>query len=183
MFSVQVNHLSKSYGHRTVVNDVSFTVPEKSIVVIIGPNGAGKSTLVEMMLGLRTPDTGKVRYWKDNPKQDIGFQLQNTPFFPGLTVRENLELFASFYHLKLSKEASRAVLGQCGLSDVASQEASKLSGGQQKRLAIACSLIHNPELVFLDEPTTALDPRAQQEARYYVSLPMGEQRSWSPLTI
>lgn len=165
MIAVQASHLSKSYARRRVVHDVSLEVPEKSIVAIIGPNGAGKSTTIEMLLGLRTPDAGTVSYWKNNPKGEIGVQLQNTPFFPGLTVSENLLLFASFYKVKLAKEEVANLLEQCGLANVASTEASKLSGGQQKRLAIAIALVHRPKLIFLDEPTSALDPRAQQEIR------------------
>jgi ABC-2 type transport system ATP-binding protein len=163
--SVQASHLSKSYGTHKVVNDVSFDVAEGSIVAIIGPNGAGKSTTIEMLLGLRKPDSGTVRYWKDKPKREIGVQLQNTPFFPGLTVSENLTLFAAFYQTKLTKCQVTNFLMQCGLGEVANYEASKLSGGQQKRLAIAIALVHQPKMIFLDEPTSALDPRAQHVIR------------------
>jgi ABC-2 type transport system ATP-binding protein len=92
-------------------------------------------------------------------------QLQSTPFFRGLTVSENLKLFANFYGVHLSKQQVSELLARCGLTEVARTEASRLSGGQQKRLAIALTLSHQPRLIFLDEPTAALDPRARHEIR------------------
>src|SRR5690606_28587003 len=135
------------------------------ILAVIGPNGAGKSTTLEMLLGVRTPDSGRVTYWTKNPRKEIGVQVQDTPFFPGLTTAENLRLFASFYGVRLTRERLSAILAECNLEDAANTEAARLSGGQQKRLAIAAALVHSPKVVFLDEPTAALDPIARREIR------------------
>jgi len=160
---LKAEHLSKNYGSRTVVNQVRLQVHEGEILAVIGPNGAGKSTTIEMLLGLRRPDHGNITYWRQDYLSRIGVQLQATSFFPSLSCIENLRLFAAFYKTKLDIEKGRALLSLCGLQDAAATEASRLSGGQQKRLAIAIATVHNPELIFLDEPTSALDPRNRLE--------------------
>lgn len=160
---IDASGLKKQYSTRTVVNGVSVHVSEKEILSIIGPNGAGKSTTIEMMLGLRKQDEGNVSYWCEDYRKAVGVQLQATPFFQGLTAYENLKLFAAFYKRKLSKQAAMELLEICGLGSVVKTEASKLSGGQQKRLAVAVALVHEPSVVFLDEPTAALDPRSRRE--------------------
>jgi len=162
---LEAHNLVKKYGNRTVVDGVSFAVAPGEIVAVIGPNGAGKSTTLEMILGLRMPDSGSIVFWTDRPRQHIGVQLQTTPFFRGLTVAENLMLFANFYGVHLKKQQAQDILGRCGLAESAKIEAAKLSGGQQKRLAIALTLAHQPHLIFLDEPTAALDPSARREIR------------------
>src|SRR5690606_21918494 len=131
-------------------------------------NGAGKSTTLDMLLGLRIPDAGTATYWTADPRREMGVQLQNTPFFPGRTAAEDLQGFASFYGLRLCDARLRELLSQCRLEEVANVEAARLSGGQQKRLAIAAALVHNPKVVFLDEPTAALDPLARHEIRNVV---------------
>ncbi|GIP31591.1 ABC transporter ATP-binding protein [Paenibacillus sp. J2TS4] len=160
---LQAVQLTKSYGSRTVVNQVELQVFAGEILAVIGPNGAGKSTTIDMLLGLRRPDQGNVAYWRKDYLAHIGVQLQTTPFFPGLSCIENLRLFAAFYKKKLDAEKGKKLLRFCGLEEVAQAEASRLSGGQQKRLAIAIATVHEPELVFLDEPTSALDPRSRLE--------------------
>ncbi|MFT4415575.1 ABC transporter ATP-binding protein [Fredinandcohnia humi] len=160
---IRATALKKSYNSRTVVNGISMNVYENEVLTIIGPNGAGKTTTIEMLLGLRKEDEGKVDYWSENFQKAIGIQLQATPFFPGLTAIENLRVFASFYKKRLSKEKGEELLDLCGLGNVMKIEASKLSGGQQKRLAIAVALVHDPKIVFLDEPTAALDPKSRRE--------------------
>ncbi len=162
---LEAHNLVKRYGDRVVVKDIDLIVSPGEVVALIGPNGAGKSTTLEMVLGLRMPDSGEVVFWCKDPLRHIGVQLQSTPFFRGLTVSENLTLFASFYSVHLSKQQVTQLLERCGLIEVARTEAAKLSGGQQKRLAIALTLSHQPRLIFLDEPTTALDPRARHEIR------------------
>jgi ABC-2 type transport system ATP-binding protein len=162
---IEARNLVKRYGDRVVVNDIDLIVSSGEVVALIGPNGAGKSTTLEMVLGLRMPDSGEVVFWCKDPLRQIGVQLQSTPFFRGLTVAENLTLFANFYGVHLSKQEVTELLERCGLTEVARTEASKLSGGQQKRLAIALTLSHQPRLIFLDEPTAALDPRARHEIR------------------
>lgn len=160
---ISAARLTKRYNSRTVVEDVSFRVMENQILSIIGPNGAGKSTTIEMVLGLKKPDGGEISYWCKDFQQAIGVQLQSTPFFPGLTAYENLQLFSAFYKKKLSRQDCLKLLKLCGLEEAQKTEASRLSGGQQKRLAIAVALVHDPKVVFLDEPTAALDPRSRKE--------------------
>src|SRR5215472_4043898 len=158
----------KRYGNRLAVDGIDLRVAPGEVVAIVGPNGAGKSTTLEMILGLRTPDSGEVTFWSSQPYRSIGVQLQTTPFFRGLTVAENLTLFAHFYGVQLTRQHVSDLLTRCGLAEAAHTEAIKLSGGQQKRLAIALTLVHQPHLIFLDEPTAALDPRARREIRELV---------------
>lgn len=160
---IQATNIEKSYNKRKIVNGVNLAIRQNEIIAVIGPNGAGKSTILEMLIGLRKADTGEISYWLDAYKEKMGVQLQSAPFFVGLNAYENLMLFAAFYKKKLTGEQVNSVLQLCGLYDNRKADASKLSGGQQKRLAIAIALIHNPMLIFLDEPTAALDPRARQE--------------------
>ena len=162
---LEAHNLVKRYGNRVVVKDIDLIVSPGEVVALIGPNGAGKSTTLEMVLGLRMPDSGEVVFWRKDPLRQIGVQLQSTPFFRGLTVTENLTLFANFYGVHLSRQQVSDLLTRCGLTEVARTEASRLSGGQQKRLAIALTLSHQPRLIFLDEPTAALDPKARHEIR------------------
>ncbi|GAB6927739.1 ABC transporter ATP-binding protein [Paenibacillus sp. JCM 10914] len=162
---IQAEGLKKAYGPRTVIHHVDLTIQEGEVLAIIGPNGAGKSTTLDLLLGLRKPDAGHVRYWTATPSQHIGLQLQSTPFFPGFTALENLRMFAAFYGMKLKDPELMQHLARCGLADTARTDALRLSGGQQKRLAIAIALVHNPKLLFLDEPTAALDPRARRDIR------------------
>jgi ABC-2 type transport system ATP-binding protein len=162
---LEAHHLVKRYGRHKAIDGVSLDVSPGEIVALIGPNGAGKSTTLEVILGLRTADDGQVVFWRDDPRREIGIQLQATPFFRGLTAAENLRLFASFYGVRLSRTQIAAILERCGLAEAARTEAARLSGGQQKRLAIAVALAHSPRLIFLDEPTAALDPRGRHEIR------------------
>ena len=162
---IQAQGLAKSYGRKKVVNEIDLTVHEGEVLAIIGPNGAGKSTTLDLLLGLRRPDQGSVRYWTPKPSESIGLQLQSTPFFPGFTALENLRMFAAFYGLRLNSRQLMSHLERCGLGQAAKTDALRLSGGQQKRLAIAMALVHDPKLLFLDEPTAALDPRARRDIR------------------
>lgn len=155
--------IEKSYRNKKVVHGIDFAIQENDILAVIGPNGAGKSTTLEMLIGLRNADNGEIHYWDQAFKEKMGVQLQAVPFFPNLSAFENLKLFAAFYKNKISNDQLTSVLNMCGLKDVRKTDASKLSGGQQKRLAIAIACIHDPQLIFLDEPTAALDPRARQE--------------------
>ena len=155
--------IEKSYRNKKVVHGIDFAIQENDILAVIGPNGAGKSTTLEMLIGLRNADNGEIHYWDQTFKEKMGVQLQAVPFFPNLSAFENLKLFAAFYKNKISNDQLTSVLNMCGLKDVRKTDASKLSGGQQKRLAIAIACIHDPQLIFLDEPTAALDPRARQE--------------------
>lgn len=160
---IQAVGIQKSYYNKTVVHGINLDIRQHDILAVIGPNGAGKSTMLEMLIGLRKADSGEIYYWDRTFKEKMGVQLQAVPFFPNLSTFENLKLFAAFYKKKLSNDQITNVLNICGLNDAQKTDASKLSGGQQKRLAIAIACIHDPQLIFLDEPSAALDPRARQE--------------------
>ncbi|MFC0433149.1 ABC transporter ATP-binding protein [Kutzneria buriramensis] len=165
--TIVADGLRKRYGDLWAVDGVSFTVGEGEFFGILGPNGAGKTTTLEIIEGLRKPDEGSVRLfgenpWPRNPKllPRIGVQLQASSFFEKLTAREQLETFASLYGVSTATAVD--MLELVGLSDKANTRENKLSGGQRQRLSIACALAHDPDIVFLDEPTAALDPQARR---------------------
>ncbi|MBW4716517.1 ABC transporter ATP-binding protein [Saccharothrix obliqua] len=165
--AVEVADIRKHYGDLKAVDGVSFTVAEGEFFGILGPNGAGKTTTLEIVEGLREPDSGSVTLlgaqpWPRNAKllPRIGVQLQASSFFEKLTAREQLETFGSLYGVPPAKATE--MLELVGLSDKANVPENKLSGGQRQRLSIACALVHDPDLVFLDEPTAALDPQARR---------------------
>ncbi|WP_107771354.1 ABC transporter ATP-binding protein [Nocardioides sediminis] len=167
MAAIEVRDLSKSYGDVRAVDGVSFEVPDGEFFGIIGPNGAGKTTTLEIIEGLRRPDSGDVvllgeRPWPRNPRllPRIGVQLQASSFFERLTAREQIHTFASLY--AVPGATADEWLERVGLVDKADTRVEDLSGGQNKRLSIACALVHDPEVVFLDEPTAALDPQARR---------------------
>jgi ABC-2 type transport system ATP-binding protein len=162
---IRAASLVKRYGRRTVVDGISLSVNAGEVLAVIGPNGAGKSTTLDLILRLRTPDEGTVEYAESHLRRRIGVQLQSTPLFPGFTALENMRLAAAFHRLRLRDDELLRRLAACGLADAAKTDAARLSGGQQKRLAIAMALVHDPKLLFLDEPTAALDPRARREVR------------------
>ena len=167
--AISVAGLTKRYGGRTVVDGVTFEVRQGESFGILGPNGAGKTTTLEMIEGLRQPDGGEITLlgepvWPDPRRIQarIGVQLQSTSLFDMLTARELLELFAKFYLRPDAAERARVSLELVGLEAKADDYAKRLSGGQQQRLAIALALVHDPDIVFLDEPTTGLDPQARR---------------------
>ncbi len=167
--AISVTGLTKRYGDVTAVDGVSFQVDRGEVFGILGPNGAGKTTTLEMVEGLRKPDAGQILVlgqpvWPDprSIQPRIGVQLQSTTLFEMLTARELLVLFATFYIRPDAHERAEVVLRLVGLEAKADDYAVNLSGGQQQRLAIALALVHDPEVVFLDEPTTGLDPQARR---------------------
>ncbi|GAA3461625.1 ABC transporter ATP-binding protein [Saccharothrix longispora] len=162
-----VADIRKSYGGLKAVDGVSFTVAEGEFFGILGPNGAGKTTTLEIVEGLRKPDSGRVTLlgvepWPRNPEllPRIGVQLQASSFFERLTAREQLQTFGSLYGVTARR--ADEMLELVGLGDKADVQENKLSGGQRQRLSIACALVHDPDVVFLDEPTAALDPQARR---------------------
>lgn len=165
--TISVSDLRKSYGPTAAVGGVSFEVEAGEFFGILGPNGAGKTTTLEMLEGLRQPDAGELTVlgmspWPRNPAllPRIGVQLQSSSFFERLTAREQIRTFASLYGVPARR--ADQMLAVVGLDDQAEVRAEKLSGGQAQRLSIACALVHDPELVFMDEPTGALDPQARR---------------------
>jgi ABC-2 type transport system ATP-binding protein len=165
--AIDVVDLTKAYGDLRAVDGVTLSVGEGEFVGILGPNGAGKTTLLEMIEGLRKPDAGSATVlglpcWPRNPAllPRIGVQLQASSFFDRLTAREQIHTFASLYGVAGSH--ADEWLERVGLVDKAGSRVEDLSGGQAQRLSIACALVHDPEVVFLDEPTAALDPQARR---------------------
>src|SRR5690606_12316540 len=134
---IRARGLVKRYGGRTVVKGIDLDIHPNEVVALIGPNGAGKTTTLEMILGLRPPDGGSVAYWCEDPRKHLGVQLQATPFFPAFTAAENLQLIATFYGMRLQPGEMRDILQRCWLAEEERTETSRLSGGQQKRLAIS----------------------------------------------
>lgn len=164
---VECEHLTKSYGDLIAVNDVSFIVEEGEIFGLVGPNGAGKTTLIEMIEGLRTPDSGSIKALGLDPTKEadelhekIGVQLQTTSIQPNIKVREAIRLFASLYRQPLVNPEE--LLETLSLEDKADSRFRKLSGGQKQRLAIALAMVNNPTVLFFDEITTGLDPQARR---------------------
>lgn len=165
--TIAVQNLRKSYGSLAAVDGVSFEVEQGEFFGILGPNGAGKTTTLEMLEGLRQPDCGTLTVlglpaWPRNPAllPRMGVQLQSSSFFERLTAREQIGTFASLYGVPARR--ADEMLGVVGLDEQADVRTEKLSGGQSQRLSIACALVHDPELVFMDEPTGALDPQARR---------------------
>jgi ABC-2 type transport system ATP-binding protein len=167
MAVIEVANLHKRYGQQVAVDDVSFTVERGEIFGILGPNGAGKTTTVECVEGLRTADSGSISILGLDPRRDeselrrrVGVQLQKSELPEKMRVGEAMELFASFYPDPADGDK---LLDDLGLTAKRKTPFSKLSGGQQQRLAIALALIGNPEIAFLDELTTGLDPQARRD--------------------
>jgi len=165
--AITVRDVRKSYGDLRAVDGVTFEVGHGEFFGILGPNGAGKTTTLEIMEGLREPDGGEVtvlglRPWPRNSAllPRIGVQLQATSFFERLTAREQLRTFADLYGLPPRR--TDEMLEVVGLTSAAATRTEKLSGGQAQRLSIACALVHRPDMLFLDEPTGALDPQARR---------------------
>ena len=166
MPAIVVKDLKKSYGEIRAVDGISFEVEDKEIFGILGPNGAGKTTTLEMIETLREPDSGEIlvdgmhgRKDTRSIKEIIGVQLQTTVFFDNLTVWETIDLFASFYTNHVDTDS---LLELVGLKEKAGAMLNELSGGQHKRVSIALALVNDPRIVFLDEPTTGLDPQARR---------------------
>jgi len=165
---IEVQNLRKTYGRTVAVDDISFEVAEGEIFGLLGPNGAGKTTTVECLQGLRHPDSGNVRVLGLDPRLEaqtlrrrIGSQLQESALPDRIKVWEALDLFASVTSNALDWPV---LLEQWGLAEKRKASFSSLSGGQRQRLFIALALVNNPELVFLDEMTTGLDPAARRVA-------------------
>ena len=167
MHALRCVDLRKRYGDVVAVDGLSLDVARGECFGLLGPNGAGKTTTIEILEGLLAPDSGDVEVlgltWRRDDaalRQRLGVQLQETQLAEKLTVEETLRLFRSFYHQGHSVDA---LLKMVELEAKRSSWVGKLSGGQKQRLALACALAGNPELLFLDEPTTGLDPQSRRQ--------------------
>jgi ABC-2 type transport system ATP-binding protein len=163
---IRVRGLVKRYGDLVAVDGIDFDVAAGEVFGLLGPNGAGKTTTVEILEGLRTPDGGQTEVLgidvaadADALKPRIGISLQTASMYPKLTVIEVIDLFRSFY---ATSRPTDALIDLLGLGERRNARTSELSGGQRQRLAVALALVNDPELVFLDEPTTGLDPAARR---------------------
>jgi ABC-2 type transport system ATP-binding protein len=166
--AITVDGLRKSYGAREVLHGVSFEVRTGEVFALLGPNGAGKTTTVEILEGYRHRDGGEVRVLGEDPhragagfRARIGIVLQSSAVYPLLSVREMVELFAAYYPRPRS---AAEVIELVGLGGAREARVRTLSGGQLRRLDLALALVGDPELVFLDEPTTGFDPAARRQA-------------------
>ncbi|MDR2138032.1 MAG: ABC transporter ATP-binding protein [Tannerella sp.] len=166
MYLIEVKNVCKSFGHVQAVRGISLALRPGEFAALLGPNGAGKTTTVEMMEGLRKPDSGEIliqgKTWRKQEKElrrIIGLSLQETRFTEKLTVRETLRLFASFFRLGNGRVSE--VIELTGLGEKQKSMTGTLSGGQRQRLALAVALLNTPQILFLDEPTTGLDPHSR----------------------
>jgi ABC-2 type transport system ATP-binding protein len=167
--AIEVEHLTKRFGGITAVRDISFGVPAGQVVAVLGPNGAGKTTLIEILEGFQTPTTGRVRVLGTDPRaggrtgqawrRRIGLVLQSTSLDRQLTVGEAVRLYGSLFEQPLPVAE---ILDLIGLAREGGTRIGALSGGQQRRADLGLAVIGRPEVLFLDEPTTGLDPQARR---------------------
>ena len=167
--ALAVDRATLELGGRTILRDVSFSIEPGEFVGVLGPNGAGKTTILSCIEGLRRPDEGTVSVLGHDVAQDVdaikarlGVSLQSTALFPLLTTLELLEVYAAMYDRFPGRAALERLLARFDLADKAKAQAKELSGGQQQRLALAIALVNDPAILFLDEPTTGLDPQARR---------------------
>ncbi len=168
---LQVSNLVKRFGQLTAVNDISFEIHQGSCFGLLGPNGAGKTTTIEMMEGIKTPDVGTIRYHGEALGQqfrnEAGIMFQTTALQEFITVREIMVQFSRFYPNTSSIDE---LADRYALHEFLNQDTRKLSGGQKQRLLLAMALINKPKILFLDEPTTGLDPQSRRNLWKQVQL-------------
>ncbi|MBP0112231.1 MULTISPECIES: ABC transporter ATP-binding protein [Bradyrhizobium] len=168
--AIDVKGLTKSFGGREVVHDLSMQVKRGSIYGFLGPNGSGKTTTIRIICGLLTPDSGEgtclgydIRRDAEKIKRQVGYMTQRFSLYQDLSVRENLEFVARLYGLADARGAARDMITRLGLSGREDQLAGELSGGWKQRLALGACTLPNPQLLLLDEPTAGVDPKARRD--------------------
>ncbi len=171
-FAIEARGLSKHFGALRAVSELDLNVPRGQIYGFLGPNGSGKSTTIRMLCGLLTPTHGNASVLDTeipgdarSLKPKIGYMTQKFSLFGDMTVWENLQFIAEIYSFPVAKRAARIeeLLGKYDLVDQATQLAGTMSGGQKQRLALACAVLHHPDLLLLDEPTSAVDPQSRRD--------------------
>ena len=167
---IDIKGLTKSFSGKTVVNNVDLTVNRGEIVGFLGPNGSGKTTTIRMICGLLRADSGSgtclgydIRTEAEKIKHEVGYMTQRFSFYEDLTIRENLEFVARLYGLKPRAQHVDSTLERLGLTNRQNQLAGTLSGGWKQRLALSACVMHEPQLLLLDEPTAGVDPKARRE--------------------
>jgi ABC-2 type transport system ATP-binding protein len=169
-YAIDVRGLNKHFGDKHVVNDLSLRANRGEILGFLGPNGSGKTTSIRMMCGLLTPDSGSgtclgydIRRESDQIKRRVGYMTQRFSFWEDLSIRENLDFIARIYEMPSRRAAVDRAIEALNLTARATQLAGALSGGWKQRLALAACMLHQPELLLLDEPTAGVDPKARRE--------------------
>ena len=169
-YVIDVHGLSKSFGHKRVVNGLELQVEKGEIYGFLGPNGSGKTTTIRMLCGLLTPDEGRgtclgfdVLKQSAEIKKHVGYMTQRFSFYEDLSIRENLDFVARLYAMPRRKEVVQQGMEDLGLANRANQLAGTLSGGWKQRLALAACMLHHPRLLLLDEPTAGVDPKARRD--------------------
>ncbi|MGE3855911.1 MAG: ABC transporter ATP-binding protein [Dehalococcoidia bacterium] len=170
--AIEVHGLTKRFGERVAVNDVTFDVRRGEVFAFLGPNGSGKSTTIRMLCGILAPTEGTgrvlgfdIRTEQERIKQSIGYMSQRFSLYEDLSVRENLEFYAGIYAVPRAGLGARVneLIAMAGLQGRETQLAAHLSGGWKQRLALSCAIVHRPPLLFLDEPTAGVDPVSRRE--------------------
>lgn len=183
--SIRIEHLTKTIGHQTILNDLTLTIGSNEVVGLLGPNGAGKSSLMKVLTGLWRYDKGKVVVLGHDMSTDaravssrIGYLPENNPLYPSMYIAEYLSLMARLYRLdrRRAKERIEQLIGMVGLTDELSKPIGALSKGYKQRVGLAQALLTDPELLILDEPTTGLDPNQLEDIRALIRT-LGDQRT------
>lgn len=171
-YAISIRHLTKQFGDFTAVKDLSFDIPKGKIFGFLGPNGSGKSTTIRMLCGVLRPTSGEGKVLgydlveeSEKIKQNIGYMSQKFSLYEDLTVEENLDFYGNIYMISKNKleQRKKELIQMANLNGKEKSLAGTLSGGWKQRLALGCSLIHNPSLLVLDEPTAGVDPVSRRE--------------------
>lgn len=167
---IKIENLKRSYGNVLAANGVSYSVAKGEMFGLVGPDGAGKTTTIRMLTGLISPDSGNaevlgydLKTQKNKIKDEIGYLSQKFSLYGDLTIDENIEFFADIHGVKNFEERRNELLEFTRLTPFRDRLAEKLSGGMKQKLALACTLIHKPKIIFLDEPTTGVDPVSRRD--------------------